>query len=75
MHSIIPQWVHHEPILCVDEAYDGMEWLICQSRLQWRDNDEEAPALCSKRLAYFHACDSSLADSGLVEFVLVEERS
>ena len=51
MHSIIPQWVHHEPILCVDEAYDGMEWLICQSRLQWRDNDEEAHALCSKRLA------------------------
>ena len=31
MHSIIAQWVHNEPVLCVDEAYERMEWLICPS--------------------------------------------
>ncbi len=23
MHSIVTQWVHYEPVLCVDEAYEG----------------------------------------------------
>jgi len=23
MHSIVAQWVHYEPVLCVDEAYEG----------------------------------------------------
>ena len=75
MHSIITQWVHNEPVLCVDEAYVRMDWLIRQGGLQLGDNDGEAHDLCSKRLGLFHACDSSLADSGPVEFVLVEERS
>src|SRR5260221_9213774 len=25
MHSIIAQWVHYEPVLCIDEAYARIE--------------------------------------------------
>ena len=26
MHSIVTQWVHHEPVLCIDKAYVGDGW-------------------------------------------------
>ena len=74
MHGIVAQWVQYKPVLCVDEACDGDgDGMIRITHL--RASDREAHALCSKRLGLSHACDSSSADSGPVEFVLVEERS